>query len=180
MTALRIGFASNRNRSSTLENIMRLILCGLVSIAALSGLAAADASAGDRQDDVAVLTEKKVKVWPRLYAERDADGLDKFLADGFRVLEPDGSVRTKEDEIEWLRETPPENRQSDFLFTIEEIVFAADDVAVVYGRGDSTRETDDGRPCHHSYWSSNTFVVSDGAWKPVFSHVSGISCTPIE
>lgn len=159
---------------------MRNTFFALALLAAVSRLAIADAAVSDRQDDVAALTEMKVTVWPRLYAERDADGLDEFLADGFKVLEPDGSVRTRYEEVAWLRETPPAKEPSDFIFTIEEIVFATDSVAVVYGHGDSTRETDDGRPCHHNYWSSNTFIKQDGVWKPVFSHVSGVACTPIE
>ena len=144
-----------------------------------AGLTISSAIAGDRQDDVAALTEKKVEVWPRLYTERDAAGLDEFLADGFKVLEPDGSIRTKAEEIAWLQETPPDQAQNDFLFTIEEIVFAADDIAIVYGHGDSTRENEDGQPCHHNYWSSNTFIQQDGTWKPIFSHISGVTCTPI-
>lgn len=79
-----------------------------------------------------------------------------------------------------MRETPPDTRQSDFLFTIEEIVFGADNTAIVYGQGNSTRETADGQPCHHNYWSSNTFILQDGVWKPIFSHVSGVTCTPID
>ena len=146
-----------------------------------SSPAAADSADRDRQHDIEILTEKKVIVWRRLYAERDADGLDEFLADGFRVLEPDGSVRTREQEVQWLRETPPDDEVSDFLFTIEEIVFSADNgIAVVYGHGDSTRTNDEGRPCHHNYWSSNTFILQDGTWKPIFSHISGITCTPLE
>ena len=159
---------------------MRSAIFASVLLACASGLAIDSATAADPQDDVAVLTEKKIHVWPRLYAERDADGLDEFLADGFKILEPDGSVSTKADEIAWLRETPPDETQSDFLFTIEEILFAADNIAIVYGHGDSTRETGDGEPCHHHYWSSNTFVRQDGVWKPVFSHISGVTCTPIE
>ena len=138
------------------------------------------ACAGNYDDDVADLTEKKVYVWPKLYAERDADGLDEFLADGFKVLEPGGAVRTKSEEMQWLRETPPDTEQSDFIFTVDEILFPTRDLAIVYGHGDSTRETDDGRPCHHNYWSSNTFIRQDGVWKPVFSHVSGVTCEPIE
>ena len=149
-------------------------------LACSSVLAIPSAVASDRQHDVDVLTEKKVTVWPKLYAERNADGLDEFLADGFKVLESHGSVRTKAEEIAWLREAPPDDEKSDFLFTIDEIVFAADNVAIVYGHGDSTRETDNGDPCHHNYWSSNTFIKQDDVWKPVFSHVSGITCTQIE
>ena len=156
---------------------MRLVFAALALV--ICG-ALASASAGDREDDIAVLTEKKVYVWPKLYAERDADGLDEFLADSFKMLEPGGSTRTKAQEIQWLRETPPDEEQSDFLFTITEILFPGEDMAIVYGHGDSTRETDDGRPCHHNYWSSNTFIRQGGVWKPVFSHVSGVTCKPVE
>ncbi len=142
----------------------------------LSAVAADDV----RQGHIEILTEKKVVVWPRIYAERDADALDEFLADGFKMLQPDGTERTKAQEMQWLRETPPDDEVSDFLFTIEEILFAADNIAIVYGQGNSTRTTDDGLPCHHNYTSSNTFILQDGVWKPIFSHVSGVTCTPLE
>lgn len=157
-------------------------ICRAAALAALSlcySFALADDADSVRQHDIDILTEKKVVVWPKLYAERDADGLAEFLADGFQVLQADGTVRTGTEEIEWLRVTPPDDEPSDFLFTIEEIVFAAENIAIVYGHGDSTRTTDDGRPCHHNYWSSNTFIKEDGTWKPIFSHVSGVTCTPL-
>lgn len=159
---------------------MRNALVTFALLVSMSGHALADATERDREDDIAVLTEKKVHQWPKLYAERDADGLADFLAYEFKVLEPNGTVRTRDEEVAWLRTTPRDEEESDFLFTIEEIVFAGDDLAIVYGHGDSTRETEDGQPCHHNYWSSNTFLRKGGTWKPVFSHISGISCTPIE
>ena len=159
---------------------MRTAIFAFALVACGTGMTVSSAMGDDHQDDVAVLTEKKVIVWRKIYAERDADGLDEFLADGFKVIEPDGSIRTKAEEIAWLRETPPDEAQSDFLFTIEEIIFAADNIAIVYGHGDSTRQTEDGRPCHHNYWSSNTFIRQEGIWRPIFSHISGVTCTPID
>ena len=156
---------------------MKTMLAALVLV--LAGWLAT-AGASDHEGDIAELTEKKIHVWRKLYADRDADGLDEFLADSFKMLEPGGTVRTKAQEMAWLRETPPDEEPSDFLFTIEEILFPGKDLAIVYGHGDSTRRTADGRPCHHNYWSSNTFVREDGVWKPVFSHVSGVTCEPIE
>ena len=143
-------------------------------------LSAMVAQASDRAADIETLTEKKIVIWPKLYAKRDADGLDAFLGDEFVVLNPDGSKRTKADEVKFLRETPPDNEESDFLYTIDDIVFPTDDMAIIYGHGDSTRETEDGKPCHHNYWSSNTLVRREGEWKAVFSHVSGVTCTPIK
>ena len=152
----------------------------LLAAATVLSSGAACASASDREADIATLTEKKIVIWPKLYAERDADGLDAFLGDEFVVLNPDGTKRTKADELKFLRETPPDDEESDFLYTIDDIVFPTDDMAIIYGHGDSTRETEDGEPCHHNYWSSNTLVRREGEWKAVFSHVSGVTCTPIE
>ena len=59
-----------------------------------------------------------------------------------------------------------------------DILFVDDDTAIIYGHGDSTRVNDAGEPCHHHYWSSNTLVRRDGRWRPVLSHVSGVSCEP--
>lgn len=101
---------------------MRDALVALALLVSLNVAAVSCVTTRDHQVDVAVLTHKKVTVWPNLYAERDADGLADFLADGFKVLEPDGTIRTREDEIAWLRATPPDEEQSDFVFTIEEIV----------------------------------------------------------
>lgn len=147
-----------------------------------SFLSAADAAKTDdaRAADIAELTEIKVNEWRRIYAERDAEALEDFLAEEFIVLSPVGVMSTKDEEIEYLRTTPPDSAPSDFVYSISEILFQGEDVAVIFGHGDSTRSTEEGEPCHHRYWSSNTLVRENGAWKALFSHVSDSSCTPIE
>lgn len=156
-----------------------------VIAAALLGLifaapAHADEADARRAADIAALTDIKVNEWRRIYAERDADALEKFLGDDFVVLSPVGVVSTKADEIAYLRDTPRDTVRSDFVYTIKDILFQDDDVAVIFGHGDSTRQTDDGAPCHHRYWSSNTLARVDGEWKALFSHVSDAACTPLE
>ena len=49
-------------------NKMRNALVAIALIVSVSGQALADTTTRDRQDDVAALTEKKVFVWPKLYA----------------------------------------------------------------------------------------------------------------
>ncbi len=142
------------------------------------GVSSLASGAPDRAADRAELTHKKQVIWPALYAERDARGLEAFLLEEFRILEPEGSVRTGDAEVAWLASTPPSDGPDDFFFSIQEIVFPAADVAMVYGHGDSTRTDEQGRPCHHRYWSSNLFVRTKAGWKPAFSHVSGARCSP--
>ena len=91
----------------------------------------------------------------------------------------DGEVRTKDQELSWLRDNAWSG-PDDFEFSIEDIVFLDDDTAIVYGHGDSTRKDDEGKPCAHSYRSSNTFQRVGDEWRPSFSHVSGARCAPLE
>lgn len=159
---------------------MRKISCLVAALGAMIATAAAEDLSVSRQTAIAELTEIKINDWRRIYAERDAEALEKFLLDEFVVLTPVGKVSTKAEEVAFLRSTPRDGEPSDFLYTIRDIIFAGDDTAVVFGHGDSTRKTEDGKPCRHTYWSSNTLKRVDGKWKALFSHVSDASCTPME
>lgn len=125
------------------------------------------------------LSKAKIVTWRKLYDNADADGLNKFLAEDFVLIGGESIFTTKAEEIEWLRNnkwTGPD----DFVYTIKDIVFLSNDAAIVYGIGTSTRKTEDGKPCNHSYISSNTFRRENGIWRPVTSHISDVRCSPIE
>lgn len=147
-----------------------------LAIIALVGSLQAEA----RADDEAQLTHLKTQTWPAIYRELDAAALDAFLDDRFVMLGARGEVTTKAEELSWMRNAEISGQPEDFLFTVNDIVFAGHDTAIVFGEGTSTRTTADGRPCAHSYYSSNTFVRDEARWRPVFSHVSGTQCTPME
>ncbi len=137
------------------------------------------AIAGDRAADRAAIAKTKVETWRALYYNADVAGLDAFLRDDFVMVGPDGSVTPKAEELASLAESGW-NGPEDFLYTVEDIIFVSDKAAIVYGHGNSTRTTPDGGVCHHTYWSSNTLVKESGDWRPVFSHVSGVRCVPVE
>jgi ketosteroid isomerase-like protein len=132
----------------------------------------------DRQADEDALRHAKVVTWRQLYDESDAEGLHAFLADDFVLIGGANGFTPKVDEVEALRNDPWAG-PPDFLYTIEDIVFLTADAAIVYGVGTSTRASADGSPCRHRYLSSNTFRKEEGAWRPVTSHVSDATCTPI-
>lgn len=129
----------------------------------------------DRAHDEAELRKAKIETWRRLYDHSDADGLDVFLADDFVLIGGEPGFRPKAEEVEWLRNNTWDG-PDDFIYTIESIVFLNRDAAIVYGIGTSTRTSDDGEPCSHSYISSNTFRREDQVWRPVTSHVSDARC----
>lgn len=144
-----------------------------------AGVHTAAATPSD-EDTLATLTEIKIDVWPGYYKNQDADGLAAFLSKDFVFITDDGTRSNYEQEVDWVRNNPWSGSENDdFVYRIEGIVLQSNTVAIVYGEGTSTRTLDDGEPCHHSYWSSNTLRIEDGRWKPTFSHVSGVKCDPI-
>ena len=153
----------------------------LLMVAVWVGSASAGADDLDRAADVDALRVLKLETWPSFYKNQDHEGLAEFLAEDFVFILNDGSRSTYLEEIEWVENNPwSGSANDDFVYTIEDIAFQSNDVAIIYGKGTSTRETEDGRPCAHSYWSSNVIRRQDGRWRPSFSHVSGAICTPIE
>jgi len=144
---------------------------------AAPAMAAALASAppADRAADIAALTEAKLMDWPRYYRENDADGLDAFLADGFVAFDSDGTVETKAQAVDWVRNNKWQNADNRFRYDIAEISFHSDDVANVYGVGSFDGTGPSGR-CRMRYTSSNIFVRQSGRWRPAFSHTSDAVC----
>lgn len=155
----------------------------MVIVAGLATACASTAQTDMRADDIAKITEAKLKTWPAIYDVRDADWLDRFLNDDFVFIDDTGAIETKAETLEWMRANPLDETASgqpdDFVYTIKDILFLNPDVAMVYGHGDSTRTTKTGKPCAHNYWSSNILRRVRDEWKPSFSHVSGVSCKPI-
>jgi len=133
----------------------------------------------ERNTDIAALTVTKLETWPSFYKNQDADGLADFLHPDFVFILNDGGRSTYTDEVDWVRNNPwSGNANDDFIYKIEDIIFMSDNVAMIYGKGTSTRETESGQLCAHSYWSSNTLRRVDGRWRPTHSHVSGTKCDP--
>jgi len=157
--------------------------CGLAATIACLGLgltgANADDRTGDRMADRKAIAKAKVETWRAFYRDQDVAGLGNFLMDEFVVIGPDGAVRTKTEELAWLAENEW-GGADDFLYSVDDIIFVSETVALVYGRGNSTRLTDEGAQCRHTYRSSNTLVKAGDRWRPVLSHVSGVRCDPME
>lgn len=148
----------------------------LLPALALVACSAAD-TGPNRPQDVDTLRKLKLEEWPRIYREADAEALEAFLADEF-VLIANGFT-PKAQEVAWLS-TSGGGGPEDFVYTIEDILFVTNDVAIVYGRGTSTRRNDEGQPCAHSYLSSNTLRRDGDTWRPVLSHVSDVQCVLVD
>jgi len=137
------------------------------------------ALASDRAADEAALSRIKTELWPSFYKDQDADGLAGLLDEAFVNIAPDGSVTPRAEELDGVRKYPwnPVN----FRYVVERFVWLGDDLVIVVGRGESDATGEDGKPCRHSYASSNLLTrAADAAlgWRALSSHVSGVECTP--
>lgn len=141
--------------------------------------AAATASAvPERAADIAALRVAKLNDWPRFYRANDADGLARFLADGFVAMSHDGSIETKAEAVAWVRANRWANAANRFRYDISGVTFYGPATANVYGVGSMDGKGPDGAACRLRYTSANIFVRQAGRWRPSFSHTSKPACAP--
>jgi hypothetical protein len=141
----------------------------------------AAAPAPDRAADEAALRRIKAETWPGFYRTQDVEGLGRFLADSFINIGPDGTVETRAAALDRVRSNAW--TAVNFVYAVERIDWHGDDLVTVTGRGTSERTTTDGRPCRHRYVSSNLLRRAPDrphGWQALSSHVSGVSCTPMQ
>lgn len=153
---------------------MRMIT-GAALLSAL--VAVSPAVASDRAADEAQLRHIKTETWPGFYREQDVEGLSAYLAPGFVNIAPDGSASERAAEISWVAEN--QWNPTNFRYVVDRIDWFGPDLAMVTGRGLSERTDEDGRPCDHSYASTNMVRrAPDSAlgWQALASHVSGTRC----
>lgn len=147
-------------------------------VAALLGLLPATVFAGSCGPHEPALRAAKLEQWPRYYRESDAQGLADFLAPGFISIAADGSVGSREEELQWVASSAwnPIN----FEYHISRIHCPSAGTAVVVGEGRSVQQTEGGGRTENRYTSSNLFVLNDGRWQAALSHISGERSIPLE
>ena len=123
---------------------------------------------GDK-DRVALRYLKEVE-WSMAYREQDTVLLDRILHDDFQMIDAEGNTFTKAGELVWIKKN--EWKVDSFRYEIKRLETWPNGTAIVSGMGhmlsDSTAST---------YWSSNVFIKTDGLWRAISSHVSGVKET---
>ncbi|WDI31468.1 DUF4440 domain-containing protein [Hyphococcus flavus] len=131
----------------------------------------------DRAADETALTTIKLETWPGFYRTQNVEGLGAFLDPAFVIIGPDGELTTKTQALDGVRAAPW--TPSNFRYEIGSFVWLNDDLVIVVGKGNSDREDAAGRPCAHSYTSSNLLERASDApegWRALSSHVSNVQC----
>ena len=138
----------------------------------LALLPASTVIATEARDDEAELRRIKTEEWPRLYREQDVAGLDRLLAAEFQMLDAEGTVSTKAEELNWVRDNRPGYER--FRFEIDRLDVFENGTAIVSGRGIVDGRDAEGAATTTTYASSNVLIKRDGRWQAIASHVSGV------
>ncbi|WP_425409173.1 nuclear transport factor 2 family protein [Hyphococcus sp.] len=131
----------------------------------------------DRKADEAALSTIKLETWPEFFRTQDADGLGAFLDPAFVIIGPDGALTTRSETLDGVRAAPW--TPSNFRYEIGSFAWLNDNLVIIVGKGNSDREDDEGRPCAHSYTSSNLLERAPDTptgWRALSSHVSNVQC----
>lgn len=132
-------------------------------------IATAPVGAAQAQDDEAELRRIKTEEWPRLYREQDVAGLDRLLHPSFESIDDEGKRSTKAEELDYVRGNRPTYRT--FRYEIERLDIYPHGVAIVDGTGHVRQDDCSG----FRYRSSNVLLKDEGRWRPIASHVSGVT-----
>jgi ketosteroid isomerase-like protein len=123
-----------------------------------------------READEQALRKLKTIDWPKAYREQDTALLNRILADEFKMIDSDGILSTKEDQLAYIKIHKPS--YASFEFKIDRLDIFENNMAVVSGKG-IIRGSDTKGKYVLEYISSNVFLKQNGLWKAVASHTSG-------
>jgi hypothetical protein len=117
----------------------------------------------------------KTVLWPQAYREQDVKLLDRLLHPTFRLIDSDGQISSKQEELDYISKHKPSHLS--FRFEIERLEVYEGKFAVVSGTGIIEDAGPQGKT-ETRYRSSNHLIKAAGRWQAISSHVSGVKTSP--
>jgi hypothetical protein len=99
---------------------------------------------------------------------------ETILADDFWGTLQDGTQYGKAEEVKATQDRSTSARECRISDT--KVRLFGDDLAVVYGRGNSVREEKDGRDRHQCLSFTDTWLKRSGKWQIIASHDTELPC----
>lgn len=118
-------------------------------------------------DDERALRYLKEVEWPKAYRDQDTVLLDRLLRDDFEMVDAEGNVYRKADELDWIKNNGWST--DSFRYEIKRLDIWPNGTAIVAGIGHMFTDT-----TYTTYWSSNVLIRDEGRWRAIASHVSGV------
>ena len=120
------------------------------------------------QPDPATTVRQLERAWLDAYEARDAEAMQRIVADGFTITFPDGSMQTKTDVVEAMRRGRASGGTSPKFHTESVQAHAYGNVVVLTGI--VVTERSDGSRVPNRY--TDTYVRFGNEWRVVSSHLS--------
>ncbi|MEO9484788.1 MAG: nuclear transport factor 2 family protein [Ekhidna sp.] len=156
---------------------MKYLLLGLVTMMFSCTTPSTTAPTVITDEDEALLRAFKTVSWPKAYGEQDTVLLDELLHDDFQMIDDNGDIYTKADELAYVANYGPSYDEFDFEITRLDIF--ENGTAIISGVG-TMKGVEAGVPGQPGqayitkYKSSNVLIKVDGKWRAISSHVSGV------
>ena len=144
----------------------RMICHGVLALLVITLISCDGAEPIGEKDREALRYLKEVQ-WSAAYRGQDTVLLDRILHEDFQLIDAEGNTFTKADELEWVKKN--EWKVDSFRYEIKRLETWPNGTAMVSGVGHMLSDS-----AETVYWSSNVFIKTEGLWKAVSSHVSGV------
>jgi len=141
--------------------------CALVAALLLvAGEAAAHQQGASEQE-----VRKLEREWLDAYEKKDAEAMERIVAEGFTITFPNGSVQTREQLMRMIR--APRRGPAPKFYT-EDVQSRAygDSVVILTGRVVAEFPQPDGKKAREVSRYTDTYVRLGGRWQVVASHLS--------
>jgi hypothetical protein len=147
---------------------MTMPLRRFLFLAIATACLAAPAHAQTPPDSARTQLDRAERNWLAAYHHNDPDAMRQFLADGFTITFPDGSVESKDDVVAGL--DPSEGFEDGPMhYTEDRTIRVMGRTAILTGVYVSPG--DEGEP-DDRYRYTDTWMWMDGRWQVVASHLS--------
>ncbi len=159
--------------------MMKRTLGVILFIVAATALAAAQTkeTAGKQMSQQEREVRKLEREWLDAYEQRDAEAMNRIVADDFTITFPNGAMQKKSDIMADLKAPVREGRPV-FKFYTEDVESRSyGDTVILIGRV-VTESTQGGKTMREESRYTDTYVKRQGRWQVVASHLSNVARRP--
>ena len=124
------------------------------------------------ENDDQIIQEIVTNLLPSAYSEQDTSVLNILLHTSYRLIDDNGDVYTKTDELTYAASYGPS--YSEFDYAVQQVELFPSGTGLVLGKCTLKGSNDDGSVYVTTYTSSDVLVKEGGKWQVIHGHVSGV------
>ncbi len=152
--------------------IRRMVALALLTVSAC-GLLFAQAGQQPSMTKAEDEVRKLERQWLDAYEQRDAQAMDRIVANDFTITFPNGAMQTKPQLMSMIKSTRAGSQPKMRFYTEEVKSRAYGDTVILIGRVVTEYERE-GKTVKEQSRYTDTYVKRDGRWQVVASHLSNV------